>query len=62
MDPKTPTPAAPQKIGGRTDAEPAPGAEPQEKSGGMTGEGGASGGGAGSAAQDDREGGMIGEG
>jgi hypothetical protein len=62
MDPKKPIPTAPQKIGGQADAQAVPAPEPQEKSGGMASEGGASGGGAGSPAEDAREGGMIGEG
>ena len=62
MDPKKPPPTAPQKIGGQTDSQAVPGSEPQEKSGGMVSEGGDVGGGAGSSADDAREGGMIGEG
>jgi hypothetical protein len=56
MEPKKPIPAVPDEA----DATRAP--EPQEKSGGMVSEGGESGGGASSSAEDAREGGMIGEG
>jgi hypothetical protein len=59
MDPK-PAPVTDDKQGGRIDT-PTP-AETPAKSGGMASEGGASGGGAGSPAEDAREGGMIGEG
>jgi len=58
MEPKKPIPIAPDD----TDAQVGPPPEPQDKPGGMVGEGGVSGGGAGSPAEDAREGGMIGEG
>jgi hypothetical protein len=58
MDPKKPIPIVPND----TDTAVSPAPEPQEKSGGMVSEGGESGGGAGSSAEDTREGGMIGEG
>jgi len=57
MEPKKPIPIAPDE----TDAQIGPEEEALDKPGGMIGEGGASGGGAGDPA-DAREGGMIGEG
>ena len=58
MEPKKPTPIAPDE----TNAPVGPEEEARDQPGGMIGEGGASGGGAGDRAEHAREGGMIGEG